>query len=228
MNDMYMEDTILNFLNYGYYIISPVSKSEYISLDCEQILTVSSCISNPHPLLDGSFWMNHDQDQKVYQKLLAISDNEFAELMQVVDDLYNSCRLDGDSRFLRFEDAKLFYKKYLYNMSGMRIIGIAIEDNIRKELEEEIEGWVNAASSFELQSIGDLIGYDILGWDYGGFHTYLCNSLDKEISKSYSLEVNSLGVIQNSYQQVKEFAKMIDGKGEPVLWLPFAVYDCTF
>jgi hypothetical protein len=73
-----------------------------------------------------------------------------------------------------------------------------------------------------------LFGYEILGWDNGGFHSYLCNGFEKNISREYELAINEFGVIQNSYTMVKEFAKYLADKGgEPLIWLPFSIFELS-
>lgn len=63
--------------------------------------------------------------------------------------------------------------------------------------------------------------------DISGFHSYLCNGLEKTIEADYLLKVDYQGLIQNPYEEVVDFAKRIEGMGEPVEWIPVAVYDCA-
>jgi len=70
------------FLNFGYYIVSPATKPDYIQLECAKILTVSGCICDHHPSLEGCFWANHKKEQKEYQEQLMLSDQEFDEMKE--------------------------------------------------------------------------------------------------------------------------------------------------
>ena len=67
-------------------------------------------------------------------------------------------------------------------------------------------------------------GNDILGWDIGSFHSFLCNSLQKELPDA---RFNDVGLLCNVFQEVEEFAHQIQGKGEPVEWIPcrIGVYE---
>ncbi len=60
-------------------------------------------------------------------------------------------------------------------------------------------------------------GCDILGWDIGGFHSFLCNSLQAELPEAM---FNELGLLKNEFGEVADFARRIQGKGEPVEWIP--------
>lgn len=216
----------MNFLNFGYYIIEPSLLPEYLNLTCDQILTVSECMCNIHPSLTGFLFHVELTDlQLEYKESLSLSDEEFTELQEMVLRLYDEHNLDVDGRFVKLSDARLFCKKYLYNKPNIKIISLALESAYKDVFVEEVDGCLNAPLLENKKNDGDFLGYDILGWDYSYFHTYLCNSLNENISDKYPLEVNKHGLLQNSYSQVKMFSEYIDGEGEPVMWLPFAVYS---
>lgn len=65
--------------------------------------------------------------------------------------------------------------------------------------------------------------YDILGWDISGFHTFLCNSLHKELKMP---RFNKHCLLENEFKSVQDFAKQIQGKGEPVEWVPCRIGRC--
>jgi len=216
----------MDFLNFGYYIVEPSPIPEYLNLTCKQVLTVSECLCTIHPSLTGFLFHIELVEQPLeYKKSLMLSDKEFTELQEMVLHLYNERKLDVDSRFIRFSDALLFCKKYLYNKPNAKVISIALESAYKDAFIEEVDRCLNATLLEHRKSDGDFLGYDILGWDFSYFHTYLCNGLNQDISSKYLLDVNKYGLLQNPYSQVKIFSEYIDGKGEPVMWFPFAVYE---
>ena len=220
--------------NFGYYITKPASKPEYISLKCSHILTVSDCICSLHPNLKATFWQNkeYEEERRDYQKLLGISDVEFNNLKVEVSGIFADYHLDVGSRFTMLSEALHFREKYLRSLN-LKVISIALEDEFKDILRDfiiEDRCMNNIEADLILvnqEAGGELIGYDILGWDTSGFHSYLCNGLDKDILEKYDLSVNNVGLIQNDYEDVKIFAEHIKDKGEPVDWLPFSVYEHT-
>ena len=218
----------MDFLSFGYYIVEPVPTPVYFSLKSDCIISASECICNFHPSLEGSFWLNHDEKQLEYQNKLKISDDTFKMMKAIVSDLYNGNRLDSDGRFANYTDAVDFYREYLNSLNGIKIIALALNSEFRDVLYDELGSYSNISSVLESpQLVGDFVGYEILGWDCGSFHSYLCNGFDKDISETYELVVNDFGTIQNSYAAVKEFVRCLEDKnGEPVVWLPFAIYEC--
>ncbi len=45
------------------------------------------------------------------------------------------------------------------------------------------------------------LGNDILGWDISGFHSFLCNSLQKELP---DVKFNHMGLLDHNFMEVKE------------------------
>jgi len=177
-------------------------------------------------LLTGLLFRPEPEPQLLqYKKSLSLSDEEFTELQEVILRLYDERSLDVDSRFTKLSDALLFCKKYLYNQPNIKVVSLALEKAYKDAFIEEAGKCLNATLLENQKNDGDFLGYDILGWEFGSFHTYLCNGLNQDISDKYPLEVNKYGLLQNPYSQVKIFSEYIDGEGEPVMWLPFAVYE---
>lgn len=92
---------------------------------------------------------------------------------------------------------------------------------LTEELSESSCG-INNFFSGEIDS-NELLGYDILGWDISGFHSFLCNSLHKE---SEALRFNKFCLMENEFETVQDFTKKIQGKGEPVEWIPCRIGKC--
>jgi len=219
----------MDFLNFGYYIVEPAPTPKYLNLKCEQVITVSGCICNIHPSLTGLlFHLELEQQQLEYKKSLFLSDEDFTSLQEMILHLYTGNRLDVDSRFVNLSDALLICNKYLYDQPNIKVISLALENVYKDTFIEEVGCCLNATSLENQKNDGNFLGYDILGWDFSYFHTYLCNSLNQDISDKYPLKVNKHGLLQNPYPQVKIFSEYIDGKGEPVMWFPFAVYEHLF
>ena len=218
------------FLNFGYYIIEPYAKPEWFKLASKQVITVSDCLCELHPSLRGTFWLNqnmkpYEKEQRDYQQLLKLPVDVFTELKKTVNQLYDEKLLDVDSRFTEVSDAISFQQKYLHNLSTM-LISIALEDVFKNSFIQDYDELLNADLLKKEDVGGKFIGYDILGWDFNSYHSYLCNGLNEDISMKYVLEINEHGLIKNDYEQVKIFAEYLNDNdmGEPVNWLPFAVY----
>lgn len=80
------------------------------------------------------------------------------------------------------------------------------------------------------------IGYDILGCEslgkgYFSFDSYIINSLNEALEQQTdnSLIIDTqTGLIQNTYEEIKQYCSFIQGQGEPVIWTPYEVYEFLY
>ena len=225
----------MNYYNFGFYILTPSPAHPRLELKCDFIVTVSSCLSNIHPDLTKSFWANHDEEQKLYQKELSLDDNTFKRMKETISELFYNKRLDVDGRFLNLKDAQEFKNSFLSDIPQTKIIGISIaepqKDDFKKDIETSYTNptpsiTIDPATSLQaLQTGGTFLGHDILGWDTGHFHTYHCNGLHQDIAENFSVSLNKNGLLDNPHSDIAKFAKFIENMGEPVSWFPFAVHE---
>ena len=78
--------------------------------------------------------------------------------------------------------------------------------------------WLQGISR-QILPVSGCIGEQHPRWEcgIGGFHSFLCNSLQKELPEA---RFNDVGLLSNVFQEAEEFARQIEGKGEPVEWIP--------
>ena len=85
--------------------------------------------------------------------------------------------------------------------------------------------WLQGISR-QILPVSGCIGEQHPRWEcgIGGFHSFLCNSLQKELSGA---RFNNVGLLDNVFQEVEGFVHQIKGKGEPVEWIPcrIGVYE---
>ena len=125
---------------------------------------------------------------------------------------------------MNLEDAKKIREKY-FTTSECMIVSVSTTEEYYEILTEELSEsscGINNFFSGEIDS-NELLGYDILGWDISGFHSFLCNSLHKE---SETLRFNKFCLMENEFETVQDFTKKIQGKGEPVEWIPCRIGKC--
>lgn len=207
------------FFDFGFYIVSPCGCPAYLEGFSAQILTVSSCFCEIQPEVFSC--MNAGGQREAYRNRLAMERQEFDAMAEETMRLFEAGRLEGDGRFTDRKEAKGMYRRWFRKMrcggDAYRLVGISLEECFVPRL--------GAEPSLSPQHGGTFLGFDILGWDIGGFHTYLCNSLQKELMGQYPLRPGRLGLLDNTREEVNRFAEAIEGKGEPVDWIPFQVHE---
>jgi len=217
----------MEFKNIGYYIVEPVDRPSCVSLECEKLLSISPCFCDMHPDLSGCLWDGHKKEKKAYQERLSMTSDEFTDMEREVSGLFQERRIDTDCRFTVLSDAVNFYQRYLKGRINVRIVSISTPRRYVASLLDEALWGQNAAVSSE-EITGTLIGGEILGFDYGSFHSYLCNGLEKELQKIFHVSFSpKTGLIQNDFTELERFAEHIQGMGEPVDWIPVLIREHT-
>ncbi|MDE5967067.1 MAG: hypothetical protein K2G89_09580 [Lachnospiraceae bacterium] len=216
----------MEFRTIGYYIVELTTKPEFIALDCETLLSISPCICDVHPDLGACFWVGHEKTSAKYQSRLGLSGPAFLQLEEEVARLFASRRIDVDGRFTDFEAALHFYRSYIGNVKAAKLVQVRMSVEDAKLLTEEDLWGQNAQLPKEQALHGTPLGGELVGFDGGSFHSYLCNGLEKTIFQSRSRHINACGVLQYTYSELTAFADKIQGQGEPVNWQPCLLYDC--
>ena len=69
----------------------------------------------------------------------------------------------------------------------------------------------------------DFLGYEVLCWDIGGFHSFICNGLEKDYEEKLQLIFNENGFFNELDSAVKavEYTRRDEVGAEPGYWAPF-------
>lgn len=201
----------------GYYISEVIEMPGYLKGLGKQMLSVSSCLGEIHPKLECYFVDGWSKGEKqAYQKRMKLNDGQYKDYVETVGRLFGSRRLDSDGRFLRVSDAADFYRNFC-GAVPCRLVSISTIPEYFEILEAELADGYGSRMPEGEPDDSPPAGCDILGWDIGGFHSFLCNSLQEELPGAM---FNELGLLKNEFGEVADFARRLQGKGEPVEWIP--------
>lgn len=209
---------------FGYYICEKLVVPDFLGIKGDEMITVSDCFSGIHPDLTYCYFINNRKKERIeYHKKWHINEEKAVMLQNDIHSMFERC-LAIDGRFLNLEDAKRIREKY-FDENKCVIVSISTIEEYYKVLTEELNenscGINNFFSGVLDKNI--LLGYDILGWDISGFHTFLCNGLHKEFEL---IRFNKYCLLENDFEVIQNFAKQIQGKGEPVEWIPCRIGIC--
>ena len=180
--------------------------------------------SDIHPNLTYCYFSNNrKKERNEYLKKWNINENKAIMLQNAIHNMFEN-RLAIDGRFLALEDAKKICANY-YDANKCAVVSVSTTEEYYKKMTDELSEHSNGINDFfsGVLDENELLGYDILGWDIDGFHTFLCNSLHEEIEM---LRFNKYCLLENDFEIVQDFAKQIQGKGEPVEWIPCRIGRC--
>lgn len=206
----------MTFKTVGYYICETVDTPQYLHAISSRILSVSSCIGEIHPKWECYLGGWIKGEEQAYRNRLHMDEAQYSAFLKDVNALFDAHRIDLDGRFPYLSDAQRFYTTYFANIP-CELVCVSTTDAFFGTLTEEFTGSrIHAAVHGEADK-SLLLGYDLLGWDMQYFHSFLCNSLHKSLPTA---KFNALGLLGNDFEEVKDFARQIEGLGEPVIWIP--------
>lgn len=222
-----------NLRCFGYYIIKPAAVPDWCSLKAASLLSVSEDgLSEKFPDLTKCFWVNYpERDRIAYREALGLSAEEFAEFRSLVAELFAANRLSADMRLCEMQDVLRLWR-YRRHTEGFRIVGIFTDAEIFAEF--AAEGTFDTVPAGSVSGLRrELLGCDILGCESIGnghfsFTGYLACSLhallEADPACAYRTDTET-GLIRSTYEETKEYCRRLQGKGEFVIWTPFAVYE---
>jgi len=200
----------------GYYICEINDTPECLWGISRQILSVSGCIGEQHPRRECFMGGWKKGESCNYQEKLRLDEEQYRELSEMAGRLFSAGRLDVDCRFLQLRDAKEFYGKFCQAIP-CRVVSISTTNEYYGILENELKNSNSYGLMNGERDSSPCLGSDILGWDISGFHSFLCNSLQEDLPDA---RFNDVGLLENGFHETEGFAHQIEGKGEPVEWIP--------
>lgn len=231
---------MINYLNQyfylgGYYIIKPIPWADWMNGDVlpELVLSASSCICDFYPDI-SVIWNKSRKKKKEYMKAIGLDSCTYDKMEYWLNEEFEN-NFDYPDVFNSYESAIEFCQKFLYNQSDLRIIGVALpkihRDSFLGEQDDLRYGICkNLNKALSVDSRSTILGYEILGFEAGGFHSYICNGLEDEYCSKYNFILNENGFIP-TLEEAKTLSdytnEQIEGK-EPVLWLPWVILDTPY
>lgn len=222
----------------GYFVVRGVPRPQYAhSLVLPEVIwTPTSCICNLYPADWGFSWCKVAHEQ-IVQGLaeLGLLREDLMPLQQWVDSRFNEARIGFPGNFLDLAAAREFVALFTRKSELLKIIGIGLpEEYVSEFLDEARPGETEAAPgiyrSIELRRElveGNPLGYEPLGYDYGGFHSFICNSLERDYTNTLGLHLNQFGRFEDLADCAKavEYTRLESTGAEPALWQPWLIHE---
>jgi hypothetical protein len=224
----------------GYVLTRDVERVAYFGGPLPPSLpTMSRCIAPAIPDFWCVSWTNERaEDRSEAAAALGLTDEARTALVPVVDRLFEEGALDFD--FLRTEQAvRAILEIVGARPAHLRVLGVALPMDCADALVAEIGPGADApfqalaailAAHRAPPSVGAVLGYEPLCVDplASPFHSWLCNGLVPLLAQRLGAVTNEHGLISDPETALALCRILNDeGLGEPGLWLPWLLIDCT-
>lgn len=230
----------MHYLSAGYYLILPTPRKEYMdkAVVHESVLSVSECICTHYPDI-SILWGNSEVKKDRYMEQLGLSLTTFQLLEQWIEEHRKTGDMLFPQVFSNLNAAQTFVDRFLNQLPDIRIISIGLPEQYKVDFLEDIAAFssqnpepyaVEKMVSQHLSPDTDgakKIGYEVLGFDSGSFHSYVCNGLERDFSHYFNFSLNSHGLI-HTFEEADRYSDYCNELGEAteaVLWLPWAIFE---
>lgn len=179
-------------------------------------MSVSECLCTHEPQIFLCHGWKPNGDNKEYIEKCFKNEEQYIKMSEEITKLLEEDLFYTDGRFLYKEDAMHFYEEY-FSSADCKLVEVRLNNQYFELICDDFDINRNYLTDGE----GEKIGCDIIGWDISGFHSFLCNSLHEDFDH---IKFNNYGLMDEEYDVVEEISNKIQGKGEPVHWIPVEIF----
>ena len=226
-----------SFISGGYFLALPALRSGSMNAELlpDAILTASGCLANFAPDTWGIAWTGDTiESRREAAARFGLDEQGLRALTDWSTEAMDSGSLGWPNVFFDVETAFHVRARFLPASVEPVVFGIALPADLRDAFLEETrpgpgEGTPGVVMALEANARqderGSVLGFDVLGWDHGGFHSYICNGLETEFERALGLTPNSHGFFatEQEARRCAEHAGVETTGAEPALWLPWRV-----
>ncbi|MCB9636841.1 MAG: hypothetical protein H6721_32420 [Sandaracinus sp.] len=217
----------MTYVAAGYLVSIPVPRGSYsnATLVADEIWSASDC-QVPRFGCWTLAWV--DADRTTPASALGVTDVD--ALVAWCTAAFDAERMGWPDLFFTLEAAREARDRFA---PSAQLFGLALRSDYADELLDDADDDSNVGVVLALRRAEPLAhggtprGFDVLCWDgYGGFHSYLCNSLETELA-TLGLRSGALGLFANEDDANRAAAHvgLETTAAEPGLWLPWKVVE---
>jgi hypothetical protein len=221
----------------GYYVVRLLEPPATLSRDLlpDRILTLSSCLTALFPDSWALDWVKCTDEACVASAgRLGIPSSDLPRVSARVGELFNDGALAWPNVWRRPDVARTVTRDLLHELDDLALVGVGVPRDFVAPLLTELaphsqEGapgvYLAALADEPMSAGGSLVGWEVLGFDRGSCHSWLCNGIHVQAATRVERLPGALGLLE-SEAAAREILRMMaedSEKAEPATWVPAAV-----
>ncbi len=224
---------MVDWVSGGYFLMGPVHdgalKDERLP---RPVWSISTCVSDSYPDETYLEWVKTgpEPDEEIREKL-DVSAEELARIKSDVTDLFDRDAFRWPNVFASVGAARDFYARWLTGLADLRLLGISLRaldlpDYLADNgLEGSSGGVLTLLKESREPESAPSCGFEVLGTEMGGFHSYLCHGMEAELMDVLEVAFNEYGLIADwsCAAKVSEWINRDEFGAEPVPWYPWRI-----
>ncbi len=219
------------YVSGGYFLTRRVLRNDrFMSSELlpASFVTLSGCLAD----FALEFWWNHENVAGATR--FGVNENRLPALIDWYREQFDR-RLGAPNVAFSTDVISEFLQNFVDDTTGLVILGCGVSEEHQERLLQghrtpEERGEYGVFKMLEgnhpLEPGGSALGFELMSYDLGLEHSWLCNSLEREVQSRYDIAPNLQTGLLESYEDAVTAADYIsqDEVGaEPGTWLPWLV-----
>jgi hypothetical protein len=226
-----------SLVSVGYYAPRLVAPPDGLSkgLLPSLLLTLTSCLTDLFPDSWALEWVRcSDDDRTATAARFGVPASEVQALVRTVTELYDTENLGWPNVWYNLEAARRLIRETFSKSSDIVLVGAGIPSDFVAALlhgltpaprEGPCGAFQMASAGQALVSGGEVLGWEVLGFDSASCHSWLCNGVHVAAAERLGVQPGKLGLL-DSEQAAREVIRMMaedPSKAEPAAWVPTGI-----
>jgi hypothetical protein len=223
------------YIGVGYFITRVIQRPQGMSANLlpERIVTVSRCLVEMLPGAWALRWTGYsDRDRMECAAKFGMSAWDAQRFIGWATDKFDSEEIGWPGVFVSPKLGAEAVRTFVGSRDDVIIVGMGLHNSLVKSLvsfavpssQEGATGiYSGALKSEPLEAGGKALGFEVLGYDHGDFHSWLCNYLPDPTDSELGIKPGAFGLIEQfeDAKTVADYAGRDDVGAEPGIWLPW-------
>jgi hypothetical protein len=221
------------WLSGGYLLMGPVHEGALTDERLARpIWSISTCVSDSYPDETYLEWVTATPERnEEIRQTLDLSDEALTRLKSDVTELFARGEFRWPNVFVTTAAARDFYARWLTGLPDVRLLGISLrapdlpEYLADNDPADPNDGVLSVLKEGRGPESGEHWGFEVLGTEMGGFHSYLCHGMEGELMDEFEVGFNERGLIAD-WMDAAKVSHWINGDeigAEPVPWYPWRI-----
>jgi len=217
----------------GYFLVKRIPRPKDISdLIPETFLTLSDCFTDIAPDIWAFEGYNVDDEERSAEALkFGITGPAVREMVSLLTHANGALPANA---FPHLSVAQEFYR-HSAPEADIALLGIGLEPSLMSSLYAQRDDDVNRGYGLierlelmhPLQSGGERLGYEPLGFEATKFHSWLCHNEPSEASQRFGVRPNRYGFIESFEDAVRVTKHLKTTGATTAIWEPWLIVQYT-
>lgn len=198
-----------------------------------RLVSACDCLVDKAPGTWALAWATHtDAERTVAAAAFGLDAAATAEAIAWTTAAFEQGIVGWPDVFFALDDARAFARRFIPATVEVFVAGIALPDDLAATLLATVGPVPGASPSGVDEALrreeaavpeGEFLGFEVLGYEHGGFHSFVCNGLERAFRDALGVVPNAHGLYEEEAdaRRCAAHAGCSSTGAEPGLWLPW-------